>query len=74
MESLNLQIVAVLMILEVKYHSIAYLKALTCSIEHASRQGHGRTFIYQRGHSITKHGQNFDHFLPPPPHADNSIA
>ena len=40
MESLNLQVVAVLMPLEIKRHTVPHLKALTGSIEH--RSGHGR--------------------------------
>ena len=39
MESLNLQVVAVLMPLEIKRHTVPYLKALTCSIKR--RGGHG---------------------------------
>ena len=46
MESLNLQVVAVLMPLEIKLHMIHYLKALTHSIEYASGQGFGSTFMY----------------------------
>ena len=50
MESLNLQLVAVLMPLEIKRHKIPHLKALTCSIEHANGQGGGSTFIYQNSY------------------------
>ena len=39
MESLNLQVVAVLVPLEIKRHTIPHLKALICNIEHASRNG-----------------------------------
>ena len=41
MESLNLQLVAVLM----KHHTVPHLKALARSIEHASRYGRGSTFM-----------------------------
>ena len=41
MESLNFQVVVVLMSLEIKYHTIPHLKALTRSIEHAGGQGRG---------------------------------
>ena len=43
-DGLNLQVVAVLMPLEIKRHTIPHLKALTHSIEHASRQGRGSAF------------------------------
>ena len=39
MKSLNLQVVAVLMPLEIKRHTISHLKALTRSIDHAGWQG-----------------------------------
>ena len=52
MESLNLQIVSVLMPLKIKGHTIPYLKALTHSIEHASRQGLGNTF--KQGYTVLK--------------------
>ena len=48
MESLNLQVVAVLIPLEIKRHAIPHLKALTCSIEHASGQRYGSTLIYNQ--------------------------
>ena len=44
MESLNLQVVAVLMPLEIKHHTVPHLKALTRSIECRSGHGHGSTF------------------------------
>ena len=44
MESLNLQVVAVLMPLEIKRHTVSHLKALTRSIEHRGGHGHGSTF------------------------------
>ena len=44
MESLNLQVVAVLMPLEIKHHTIPHFKALTGSIDHASRQRRSSTF------------------------------
>ena len=43
-ESLDLQVVAVLMSLEIKGHTIPHLKALTRSIEHLGVQGRGSTF------------------------------
>ena len=43
MESLNLQVVAVLMPLEIECYTVPYLKALTRSIE--SRRGHGRAVL-----------------------------
>ena len=43
-ESLNLQVVAVLMPLEIKSHKVPHLKALTDSIEHASGNGYGSAF------------------------------
>ena len=50
MENLNLQIVVVLTLLNIRYNIIPHLKALTCSIEHASGQGHGNTF--KEGHIV----------------------
>ena len=47
MESLNIQVVTVLLPLNIKHYKMPYLKALTRSIEHASEQGRGSTFIYQ---------------------------
>ena len=44
MESLNLQVVAVLMPLEIKCHTIPHLKALTRSIEHTNEKGRGSIF------------------------------
>ena len=44
MESLNLQVVAVLMPLEIKRHTVPHLKALTRSIEHASEHNCPSTF------------------------------
>ena len=38
-KNLNPQIVAVLMLLEIKHHTVPHLKALTHSIKHASRHG-----------------------------------
>ena len=43
-ESLNLQIVAVLMALEIILHTVPHLKALTLSIECKNRHGRGSTF------------------------------
>ena len=50
MESLNLQVVAVLMPLEIKRHTVPHLKALTHSIER--RGGHGRASIF-RGQKLS---------------------
>ena len=44
MKSLDLQVVAVLMPLDILRHTIPHLKALTGCIEHASGQGRGSTF------------------------------
>ena len=44
MESLNLQVAAVLMPLEIKHHTVSHLKALKHSIEHTSGYGRGSTF------------------------------
>ena len=44
MESLNLQVVAVLMPLEIKCHTVPHLKAPTCSIEGRGGLGCGSTF------------------------------
>ena len=44
MESLNLQVVAVLMPLEIKHHTVPHLKALTRSIERRGGLGPGSTF------------------------------
>ena len=44
MESLNLQVVAVLMPLEIKRHTVPHLKALTLSIERRGRNGCGSAF------------------------------
>ena len=44
MESLKLQVVAVLMPLEIKCHTIPHLKALTYSIKHTIGKGRGSTF------------------------------
>ena len=44
MESLNLQVVAVLLPFEIKCHTIPHLKALTPGIEHASGQRRGSSF------------------------------
>ena len=43
-ESLNLKVVAVLMPLEIKRHTVPHLKALTRSIDHWGRHGHSSTF------------------------------
>ena len=43
-ESPNLQVVAVLMPLEIKRHTVPHLKALTRSIDHWGRHGHSSTF------------------------------
>ena len=43
-ESLKLQVVAVLMPLEIKRHTVPHLKALTRRIEHRGGQGRGSTF------------------------------
>ena len=45
MESLNLQVVAVLMPLEIQIYAIPHLKAFTHSIEYVSMQGSGSIFI-----------------------------
>ena len=45
MESLNLQVMAVLMPLETKRHTVPHLKALTLSIEYASEYVHGSTVL-----------------------------
>ena len=50
MECLNLQVVAVLMPLEIKHHTIPYLKALKHTIEHSSGQRRGSTFICQNSY------------------------
>ena len=44
MDSLNLQVVAVLMPPKIKHHTISHLKALTRGIEHASGQERASTF------------------------------
>ena len=43
-ESLNLKVVAVLMPLEIKRHTVPHLKALTRSIDHWGWHGHSSTF------------------------------
>ena len=55
MESLKLQVVAILMPLEIKHHKIPHLKALTCNIEHVSGQRHGITLIYQKFYLKSTH-------------------
>ena len=55
MESLNLQLVAVLMPLGIKHHIVPHLKALTCSIENSSGQGRGSTFTYQNSYLKSTH-------------------
>ena len=45
MESLNLQVVAVLMPLEIKHNTVPHLKALIRSIQGRIGHGHGGTFI-----------------------------
>ena len=52
MESLNLQVVAVLMPLEIKRHTVPHLKALTHSIEHIGGHWHGSTF--KQRHTVMK--------------------
>ena len=44
MESLKLQVVAVLIPLEIKRHTVPHLKALTLSIECRGEHGHSSTF------------------------------
>ena len=44
MESLNHQVVAVLMHLDIKHLTIPHLKALNCSIEQTKGQGCGSSF------------------------------
>ena len=56
MEGLNLQVVAVLMPLEIKRHTVPHLKALTRGIEH--RGGHGRANIF-RGQKISLKSTHF---------------
>ena len=43
-ESLNLQVLVVLIPLEIKHLTIPHLKALIRSIEHRGGHGHGSTF------------------------------
>ena len=52
MESLKIQVVAVLMPLEIEHHTIPSLKALTHSIDNARGQGRGSTF--KQRHTILK--------------------
>ena len=49
-ESLNLQVVAVLMPLEMKCHTVPHLKALTGSIDH--RGGHGRGSTFKQRYTV----------------------
>ena len=55
-ESLNLQVVAVLMSNWIKRYTIPHLKALTRGIEH--RGGHGRANIF-RGQKISLKSTHF---------------
>ena len=52
MGSLNLQIVAVLMPLQIKHHTVPHLKGLTCSIE--CRGGHGRGSTFKQCYTVMK--------------------
>ena len=52
MESLNLQVVAVLMPLEIKRHTVPHLKALTHSIE--CRGGHGCGSTFKQRYTVMK--------------------
>ena len=52
MEILNLQVVAVLMPLEKKHHTVPHLKALTRSIE--CRGGHGLGSNFKQYYTIMK--------------------
>ena len=52
MESLNLQVVGVLMPFEIKRHTVPHLKALTRSIEH--RGGHGRGSSFKQRYTVIK--------------------
>ena len=52
MESLTLKVVAVLMPLEIKRHTVPHLKALTRSIEH--RGGHGRSSTFKHCYTVMK--------------------
>ena len=45
MESLNLQVVAILMPLEINHQTVPHLKGLTHSIKHTSRHGLSSTFM-----------------------------
>ena len=44
MESLNLEVLVILMHLEVKQHTVPHLKALNSGLEHSSGHGRGSTF------------------------------
>ena len=50
MESPNLKVVAVLMPLEMKCHTVTHLKALTLGIEYASGHRHCCTFTLKSTH------------------------
>ena len=52
MESLNLQVVAVLMPLEIECHTVPHLKALTCSIE--GKGGHVRDSTFKQCYTVMK--------------------
>ena len=52
MESLNLQVVAVFMPLEIKCHKVPHLKDLICSIER--RGGHGLVSTFKKGYTVKK--------------------
>ena len=57
MESINVQVTAVLIPIEIKPHEIPHWKALTRIIKHASGQGRGCTFK-QRYTILTFHTQS----------------
>ena len=48
MERLNLEVMAVLMPLEIKHHTVLHLKALTRGIEHRSGYGQANIFRWQK--------------------------
>ena len=52
LESQNTKVVAILMPLEIKCHTVPHLKALTCSIER--RGGHGRGSTFKQLYTVMK--------------------
>ena len=52
MDSPNLQVVAVLMLLEINCHTVPHLKALKGSIDH--RGGHGRGSTFKQRYTVTE--------------------